>query len=116
MSRASEKALAGARKTLREGGISAEAPADILAELGITFLLFSIGLELKLDRFRLYGWRTYALAVAQMIVTATVLAVAITIKTLAVHVLAYIQTFPNTANPRDLTAFAAAYRCCNYKN
>lgn len=48
---------------------------EILAELGITFLLFSIGLELKFDRFRLYGWKTYALAVAQMVITGAALAV-----------------------------------------
>lgn len=50
---------------------------DFLAELGIMFLLFSIGLELKLDRFRLYGWRVYALAIAQMTVTTTVLALVV---------------------------------------
>lgn len=48
---------------------------DFLAEIGIMFLLFSIGLELKLDRFRLYGWRTYGLAVAQLVVTTGALAV-----------------------------------------
>ncbi|NND50457.1 MAG: hypothetical protein HKN60_09430 [Rhizobiales bacterium] len=47
---------------------------DFLAELGIMFLLFAIGLELKLDRFRLYGWRVYALAIAQMVVTTAALA------------------------------------------
>ena len=48
---------------------------EILAELGVTFLLFNIGLELKFDRLRLYGPRTYALAALQFSLTATLLAI-----------------------------------------
>jgi CPA2 family monovalent cation:H+ antiporter-2 len=45
-----------------------------LAELGVVFLLFSVGLELSPERLRLFGRRTYGLAVAQMVVTTLVLA------------------------------------------
>jgi monovalent cation:H+ antiporter-2, CPA2 family len=41
----------------------------LLAELGVVFLLFSLGLELKLERLRLFGVRVYGLAVAQLVVT-----------------------------------------------
>ncbi|GAF67521.1 unnamed protein product, partial [marine sediment metagenome] len=47
---------------------------DTLAELGITFLLFTIGLELKISRLRLYGWAMYLLAAAQLVVTTLILA------------------------------------------
>jgi monovalent cation:H+ antiporter-2, CPA2 family len=46
----------------------------VLAELGVVFLLFSLGLELKLERLRLFGMRVYALALAQLLVTAAVIA------------------------------------------
>lgn len=42
----------------------------ILAELGIVFLLFNVGLEIKLERLRLFGVRVYALAIAQLVLTA----------------------------------------------
>jgi CPA2 family monovalent cation:H+ antiporter-2 len=45
-----------------------------LAELGVVLLLFSVGLELSPERLRLFGRRTYGLAVAQMVVTTLVLA------------------------------------------
>ncbi len=41
----------------------------ILAELGVVFLLFNIGLEIKLERLRLFGLRVYALAIAQLTLT-----------------------------------------------
>lgn len=41
----------------------------ILAELGVVFLLFNIGLEIKLERLRLLGIRAYAMAIAQLILT-----------------------------------------------
>ena len=45
-----------------------------LAELGIVFLLFNIGLEIKLERLRLFGWRVYTLAIAQVVLTAAAFA------------------------------------------
>ncbi len=47
-----------------------------LAELGIVFLLFNIGLEIKLERLRLFGWRVYTLAIAQILLTAGAFAAA----------------------------------------
>lgn len=41
-----------------------------LAELGIVFLLFNLGLEIKLERLRLFGGRVYILAVTQLLFTA----------------------------------------------
>jgi monovalent cation:H+ antiporter-2, CPA2 family len=41
----------------------------LLAELGVVFLLFNLGLELKLERLRLFGLQVYALALAQLLVT-----------------------------------------------
>jgi CPA2 family monovalent cation:H+ antiporter-2 len=46
----------------------------VLAELGVVFLLFNLGLELKLERLRLFGMRVYGLALAQLLVTAAVIA------------------------------------------
>jgi monovalent cation:H+ antiporter-2, CPA2 family len=40
-----------------------------LAELGVVFLLFNLGLELKIERLRLFGARVYALALTQLLVT-----------------------------------------------
>jgi CPA2 family monovalent cation:H+ antiporter-2 len=45
-----------------------------LAELGVVLLLFSVGLELSPERLRLFGRRTYGLAVAQVVVTTLVFA------------------------------------------
>lgn len=45
-----------------------------LAELGIVFLLFNVGLEMKLERLRLFGWRVYTLAIAQVALTAAAFA------------------------------------------
>lgn len=45
-----------------------------LAELGIVFLLFNVGLEIKLERLRLFGWRVYTLAIAQVVLTAAAIA------------------------------------------
>jgi len=42
----------------------------LLGDLGVVFLLFNLGLELKLERFRLFGARVYALACTQVLVTA----------------------------------------------
>ena len=47
----------------------------VLAELGVVFLLFNLGLELKLERLRLFGIRVYGLALAQLLVTGAVIAV-----------------------------------------
>lgn len=49
-------------------------PVHLLAELGVVFLLFSLGLELKLERLRLFGMRVYGLAIAQLLVTGAVIA------------------------------------------
>jgi len=43
------------------------------AELGVVFLLFTVGLELSLGRLRLFGRALYGLAVSQVIVTTAVL-------------------------------------------
>ncbi len=48
---------------------------QVLAELGVVFLLFNLGLELKLERLRLFGVRVYGLALAQLVVTAAGIAV-----------------------------------------
>jgi CPA2 family monovalent cation:H+ antiporter-2 len=40
----------------------------------VVFLLFNLGLELKLERLRLFGMRVYGLALAQLLVTAAVIA------------------------------------------
>ena len=45
-------------------------PVRLLGELGVVFLLFSLGLELKLERFRLFGVRVYLLACTQVLLTA----------------------------------------------
>jgi K+:H+ antiporter len=44
-------------------------PVQLLGELGVVFLLFSLGLELKLERFRLFGLRVYLLACTQVVLT-----------------------------------------------
>jgi CPA2 family monovalent cation:H+ antiporter-2 len=46
----------------------------VLAELGVVFLLFNLGLELKVERLRLFGMRVYGLALAQLLVTGAVIA------------------------------------------
>ena len=46
-----------------------------LADLGVVFLLFNLGLELKLERLRLIGTRVYVLALTQLLVTAGAIAV-----------------------------------------
>jgi CPA2 family monovalent cation:H+ antiporter-2 len=48
-------------------------PVQLLGELGVVFLLFSLGLELKLERFRLFGVRVYLLACIQVVLTAAVI-------------------------------------------
>ncbi len=45
-----------------------------LAELGVVFLLFTLGLELKLERLKLFEGRVYMLAITQLLVTAVVIA------------------------------------------
>ena len=40
------------------------------AELGVVFLLFTLGLELKLERLKLFETRVYMLAITQLLVTA----------------------------------------------
>ena len=44
------------------------------AELGVVFLLFTLGLELKLERLKLFEARVYVLAITQLVVTAVVIA------------------------------------------
>ena len=45
-----------------------------LADLGVVFLLFNLGLELKIERLRLIGARVYFLALTQLVVTAGAIA------------------------------------------
>lgn len=45
-----------------------------LAELGVVFLLFTVGLELPIERIKLLFWRIFALGAAQIIVTAVAIA------------------------------------------
>ncbi len=45
-----------------------------LADLGVVFLLFTLGLELKVERLRLFEARVYVLAITQLLVTAVVIA------------------------------------------
>jgi CPA2 family monovalent cation:H+ antiporter-2 len=45
-----------------------------LADLGVVFLLFNLGLELKVERLRLIGTRVYVLALTQLVVTAGAIA------------------------------------------
>ncbi len=45
-----------------------------LAELGVVLLLFSVGLEISPERLRLFGRRTYGLAITQVVVTTLVFA------------------------------------------
>ena len=47
-----------------------------LAELGIVFLLFTVGLELPLERIRILFGRIFTLGIAQILVTTAVLALA----------------------------------------
>ena len=42
----------------------------LLGDLGVVFLLFNLGLELTLERFRLFGLQVYLLACTQLLVTA----------------------------------------------
>ena len=55
----------------------------LLAELGVVFLLFNVGLELKLERLRLFGVRVYGLALAQLLVTGAVIALMASVAGLA---------------------------------
>ena len=45
-----------------------------LADLGVVFLLFNLGLELKIERLRLIGTRVYVLGMTQLLVTAGAIA------------------------------------------
>jgi monovalent cation:H+ antiporter-2, CPA2 family len=45
-----------------------------LADLGVVFLLFNLGLELKIERLRLIGAKVYVLALTQLLVTAAAIA------------------------------------------
>lgn len=56
------------------GLITSDASTQALAELGVVFLLFSIGLEISINRLRLFGRRTYGIALLQMPVTTAFLA------------------------------------------
>ena len=50
---------------------------QLLAELGVVFLLFNLGLELKIERLRLFGARVYTLALTQLLVTAAGIALVV---------------------------------------
>ena len=56
------------------GLISGDESTEALGELGVVFLLFSIGLEINVERLRLFGLRTYGMALLQIPVTAVPLA------------------------------------------
>jgi CPA2 family monovalent cation:H+ antiporter-2 len=56
------------------GVIDEAGGARHLAELGVVFLLFTLGLELKLERLKLFEFRVYVLAITQLLVTAVVIA------------------------------------------
>lgn len=56
------------------GLISNIEAAENIGEFGVVFLLFSVGLELKFERFRLFGARAFGLGGAQVLVTSVVLA------------------------------------------
>jgi CPA2 family monovalent cation:H+ antiporter-2 len=50
------------------------ASIEAYGELGVVFLLFSIGLEINFERLRLFGRGVYGLALSQMVVTTLALA------------------------------------------
>ncbi len=52
-------------------------PTQALAELGVVFLLFTVGLELPLARFRVIPPRMFGLGVAQIVVTAAAVGAAV---------------------------------------
>ncbi|NJO67657.1 MAG: potassium transporter KefB [Rhodospirillales bacterium] len=56
------------------GLITADRTIETLGELGVVFLLFTIGLEINVERLRLFGLRTYGMALLQLPVTALPLA------------------------------------------
>lgn len=56
------------------GLITADESIEALGELGVVFLLFSIGLEINVERLRLFGLRTYGMALLQIPVTAVPIA------------------------------------------
>jgi CPA2 family monovalent cation:H+ antiporter-2 len=56
------------------GLIREDESTHALAEMGVVFLLFSIGLEISVERLRLFGRRAYTLALAQVLVTTGVIA------------------------------------------
>ena len=56
------------------GLITSDDSTQALAELGVVFLLFSIGLEINIERLRQFGRRTYGIALLQMPVTTALLA------------------------------------------
>lgn len=56
------------------GLVDAGSSAELLADLGLVFLLFLIGLDLKAERIRPTLWTTLKIAPAQMLATFTVFA------------------------------------------
>lgn len=61
------------------GLISNVSAAEHLGEFGVVFLLFAVGLELKFERFRLFGARVFFLGIAQVVVTTLALAAVATL-------------------------------------
>ncbi len=55
------------------GLITDVGPARGVGEFGVVFLLFAIGLELKVERLRLFRARSFVLAAAQVVVTTLVI-------------------------------------------
>lgn len=56
------------------GLIESREGSRALAELGVVFLLFAVGLELSFDRLRLFGRKIYVFAVGQVVVTTLIIA------------------------------------------
>lgn len=70
------------------------------AELGVVFMLFTIGLEINVERLRLFGRKLYGLAAAQVVVTSLVLAAGawrLGFSPMAAFVVGGILTFSSTA-------------------
>lgn len=70
------------------------------AELGIVFMLFTVGLEISFERLKLFGRKQYGLAAAQVVITSAVLAACgwrLGFSPLSSFVVGGILTFSSTA-------------------